>query len=227
MPSHPVALALISQSGCSIAAPSANTSGRPSPTNARHVIEDLYGKVEIIIDCGASEVGLESTVLDLTVSPPVILRPGGVTPEQLKEALGEIYIDPALNPGLVQDLKPKAPGMKYTHYSPKAEMVIYEGSLNKVVENIGEKALELTRKGKKVGILATDQTLSAYKCGIIISVGDRAMPETIASRLFGALRAFDEQQAEVILAEAVDDAEIGMAVMNRMRKAAGYNIVKV
>ncbi len=227
MPVHPVALALIREAGLPIAAPSANTSGRPSPTTAKHVIEDLFGKVDVILDGGNANVGLESTVLDVTVNPPMILRPGGVTAEQLEGVLGLVSIDPAVIKMKSENITPKSPGMKYTHYSPKAEVIVVEGRLEKVVERIKNFVEEYKSKGTPMGILATDQTRKYYSGAEVISAGDRDRPETIASNLFGALREFDERGVQVVLAEAVEVKGIGMAVMNRMNKAAGYNIVKV
>lgn len=228
MPSHPIAQALISVSGLPIAAPSANTSGKPSPTTAQHVIEDLYGKVDVIIDGGCTNVGLESTVLDVTTTPPSILRPGGITAEQLEHVLQKIDIDPTLMSQKNFDAVPRSPGMKYKHYSPKAEVIIIQGSLDKIVVEINRLAARYASEGKKVGILATEQTKSFYPSGnVIISMGDRSNPETIAASLFRDLREFDEKNCDIVLAEAVDSSGIGFAVMNRMSKAAGYNIIKV
>jgi L-threonylcarbamoyladenylate synthase len=232
MPAHPIALALIRESGVPVAAPSANTSGKPSPTTAKHVIDDLYGRIDVIIDAGYSEVGLESTVLDITSTPAMILRPGGITQTQLEQVLGVVDVDPAIMSYLNKDIIPKAPGMKYLHYSPKADVTIVEGKLDKVVEKIRSLCRENFSKGIKVGILATSQTQDIYnndkkECSNleIISAGDRDNPETIAAQLFQALREFDDRDVQIILAEAVDNAGIGMAIMNRMNKAAGYKII--
>jgi len=227
MPSHPVALELIRASGLPIAAPSANTSGRPSPTCAQHVSEDLRGKVDVIIDGGNTDVGLESTVLDATLFPPVILRPGGITPEQLESLLGSVDLDPAVLKKVAQGFIPMSPGLKYTPYSPKADVVVLEGELPLVVERINALAAEYAMKGIKVGIMATAQTKDLYKGAEVISVGDRDHPETIASNLFRVLREFDERNTGLILAEAIGSSGIGLAVMNRLNKAAGYNIIKV
>jgi L-threonylcarbamoyladenylate synthase len=227
MPSHPVALALIKESGLPIAAPSANTSGRPSPTHAKHVIGDLEGKVDVILDAGSADVGLESTVLDATIIPPMILRPGGVTWEQLSGVLGVVDIDPSLAGSTSNDFKPKSPGMKYKHYSPKAQVIIVSGNTSDVTIRINRLICEYSSKSLKVGVLATDQTKNAYSAHEVISAGDRERPETIAANLFDALREFDERGVQIILAEAVDNSGIGMAIMNRMSKAAGYNIIKV
>lgn len=227
MPAHPIALKIIEESGVPVAAPSANISGRPSPTEAKHVIEDLLEKVELIIDGGSSQVGLESTVLDVTVNPPMILRPGGITKEQLEEAVGKIDIDKAILSDHQEDLKPKAPGMKYTHYSPKADVIIIEGNVEACVEKIKELAASYEKNEVPVGILATEQTKGFYTLGTVMSLGDREKPHTIASNLFRGLRHLDNKGVKVILAEAVEDTGVGLAVMNRMKKAAGYNIIKV
>jgi L-threonylcarbamoyladenylate synthase len=233
MPSHPVARALISESGLPIAAPSANTSGKPSPTAPKHVIDDLSGKVDIIIDSGFTKLGLESTVLDMTSNPPAILRPGGITLEQLEKVLPGIGIDPGLlakeinNLAPISNISPRSPGMKYTHYSPKADVIVVEGELTRMAGRINQMIDEYKAQGANIGVLATEQTLTLYKDVEIICVGNRDEPETIAANLFGALREFDERNVEVIFAEAIENLGIGLAVMNRMNKAAGYNIIKV
>jgi L-threonylcarbamoyladenylate synthase len=226
MPSHPVALALIRLSGLPIAAPSANTSGRPSPTVAGHVIEDLMGKVDIIIDAGSTSVGLESTVLDLTSHPPVILRPGGTTYEQLKGELKEVSIETALNLDTTQMNAPKSPGMKYTHYSPKAQVIIVEGNITAVVNKVNMMIRQYSLEGINAGVLATEQTKGLYNFDNVISLGDRNHPESIASSLFRSLRELDRKNVDVILAESIDNNGIGLAIMNRLNKAAGYNIIK-
>lgn len=226
MPSHPVALALIRLSGLPVAAPSANLSGKPSPTSAKHVIDDLSGRVDIIIDAGDSDVGVESTVLDLTSSVPMILRPGGITSEALNIVIGKVGIDPALSPNNSKCLKPKSPGMKYRHYSPKADLCIVDGELDTIVAKIKELSLQYLNEGVSVGILATEQTKGNYSSGEILSMGDRNHPETLAANLFKALREFDKRNVKQILAESVDKTGIGLAIMNRMTKAAGYNIIK-
>ena len=226
MPSHPIALALIKEAGIPIAAPSANTSGKPSPTDASHVIEDLTGRVDVILDGGPTAIGLESTVLDLTEKTPVILRPGGVTIEQLREILGKVETDPALKEKDVIGLIPKSPGMKYTHYSPKADVIIIEGRLEAVVQKINSLCRQYAIQGILVGVLTTEQTKGLYLSKEIICMGDRENPVTIAANLFRAMREFDQRGVRVILAEAVEASGIGMAIMNRMSKAAGYNIIK-
>ncbi len=227
MPKNKIALSLIKEAKLPVAAPSANLSGRPSPTTAKHVIDDLNGRVDVIIEAGNSDIGVESTVLDITLWPPVILRPGGVSKEQLEEFLGKVDIDPSLMEKNLDMLIPKSPGMKYKHYSPKAELVVVEGELSNVVEKINALVEEYKRKGLSVGVLSTEQTKSLYNGAVVISLGDRLEPKTIASNLFKALRDFDDIGVQLILAEAVDDKGIGFAIMNRMKKAAGYKIVHI
>jgi L-threonylcarbamoyladenylate synthase len=222
MPSNTIAHLLIKRAEVPISAPSANVSGKPSPTDASHVIEDLYGKVDVIIDGGKCDVGVESTVLDLTEKVPVILRPGAVTLEMLREVIGNVEVDPSLLKKPQEDLKPKSPGMKYKHYSPNAEVYIVTGDLEKVVKKIQELTEEQLKYGKKVGIMATVQTSTQYEKGEIIVVGDRNRPETIAKNLFEVLRQFDKKGVDVIFAESFGYDNIGLAIMNRLEKAAGY-----
>jgi len=226
MPEHPVARELIRLAAIPIAAPSANVSGKPSPTTAQHVLDDLDGRIEIVVDAGSSRIGLESTVLDVTVDPPMLLRPGGVTPKQIEDIIGHIDIDKTILGKVNEDNVPKSPGMKYKHYAPKAHVIIVKGEhINNQVVKICELAENTTREGKKVGICATDQTIANYKEYEAISMGDRDKPETIAAKLFSLLREFDDRGVEVILAESVDENGVGLAIMNRMVKAAGYDII--
>jgi L-threonylcarbamoyladenylate synthase len=227
MPSHPVAMALIAESGTPVAAPSANTSGKPSPTMPEHVIEDMSGKVEIIIEAGSTNVGLESTVLDLTVVPPVILRPGGITPAQLLEVLKEVDVDPGLFSNNIKGIPPKSPGVKYRHYSPKADVMVVEGELDMVVEKINRLIKEHSQNNLKIGVLATEETKNRYFGVEVISAGSRNRPETIASNLFRALREFDNRQVDLILAEAVESSGIGFAIMNRLDKASGNKVIRL
>jgi L-threonylcarbamoyladenylate synthase len=227
MPSHPVALALIKAAGKPIAAPSANRSGKPSPTLASHVIEDLSGRIEAIVDAGSASVGLESTVLDITTDPPMILRPGGITPDQLLLVLKEVAVDRSIVRKPDSTMKPRSPGMKYTHYSPKAEVVVIEGDAQQASPKIIELAETAERSGKRVGIMATDETAAGYVGYTVISSGNRHNPGTIASNLFRVLREFDKIGVDIIFAEGIRPEGIGLAVMNRLNKAAGYNIIKV
>jgi len=230
MPAHPIALALIKQAGIPIAAPSANSSGKPSPTMAKHVIEDLSGKVDMIIDGGNTDVGVESTVLDTTSEPPVILRPGGVSYEQLRELLGQVDTDRTVSMADCGNITPKAPGMKYRHYAPKASLLLLQGPAERLVAEISRRAGLYIREGSSVGILATDETVSLYEPSIhssciILSLGSRKKPESLAANLFRRLREFDEKGVKVILAEAPDINGIGRAVMNRLLKASGGNYI--
>lgn len=226
MPNHPVALELISASGVPIAAPSANTSGKPSPTLAEHVIDDLNGKIDMILDSGATGVGLESTVLDLTGDTPLILRPGGITLEAIKVFVPSVEMDLSIISSNA-DVIPKSPGQKYRHYAPKADMTVFSGEVENIVKAIKAKGSEFERQGKVIGIMATDETKNRYDKGIVISVGSRKNIGTIAHNLFNTLRIFDERGVDIILAEGVEFSNIGIAIMNRMKKACGGNIVDV
>lgn len=228
MPNHPVALSLIQRSGLYLAAPSANTSGRPSPTLAEHVYEDLKDKIDLILDGGMVQVGIESTIVDLTEDVPVILRPGCITKEMLEEVVGQVKVDPAiLSEAGAPTGKPKAPGMKYKHYAPMADMTIYSGAKEKVVERIKKEAKKAFDDGMKVGIIATDETISCYSLGEVRSIGARGKAGSIARGLYKILRDFDHLQVDIILAESFEEDTMGAAIMNRMKKAAGYAVVKV
>ena len=226
MPVDEIAREVIDAGGGYIAAPSANTSGRPSPTTAQHVAEDLTGRVDMIVDGGAVEIGVESTILDMTVEPPMILRPGAITKEMFEEVIGEVTIDRTLiRPDSRQ--VPKAPGMKYRHYAPKADLTIIEGPLEKVTAEINKRAKEKSRAGYKVGIIGTEETVAEYKAGDVKCIGTRADESTIAANLFGILREFDDDQVDYIYSESFDTAGIGSAIMNRLLKAAGHHIEKL
>lgn len=228
MPNHEAARRLIKESGVPIAAPSANTSGRPSPTKALHVEEDLSGKIDMILDGGQVGIGLESTIVDVTVTPPVILRPGYITQEMLIETLKEeIILDPALVQGISSDVKPKAPGMKYRHYAPKAELTIVEGPPAAAAEKIQKLAQEKASEGKKVGIIGTEEFQDYYQTGIVKIIGTREREETIAQNLYSVLREFDEIQVDVIYSEGFSEENFGQAIMNRLIKAAGHHIIKL
>ena len=207
MPSHPVALAFIRAGGGYIAGPSANTSGKPSPTLAEHVALDLDGKIPMILDGGEVGIGIESTIVDLTEDVPMILRPGYITPEMIEKVIGEVRVDPGI---IASDSakKPKAPGMKYKHYAPKADLI-------------------MEAQGKKVGIIATDETEKYYKTGEILSIGARDDEDAIARHLYRILREFDDMDVEQIYSESFETPRIGQAIMNRLLKAAGHQVIHV
>lgn len=226
MPSHKIARALIDAAGGYIAAPSANRSGRPSPTVARYVIEDLEGRVEMIIDGGEVNIGLESTIIDLTGERPMILRPGFVTEKMLESVIGEVEMDRTV----LDDHSgqaPKAPGMKYRHYAPKGELTVVEGEADAVVDYINERLTRLGEMGIKAGVVATDETAVKYLEGDIKSAGKREDEEAIARHLFKILREFDDDKVQVIFAEAFPAEGVGQAIMNRLLKAAGYRTIQV
>lgn len=227
MPSNPIALKLIELSGCPIAAPSANISGRPSPTDIERCVEDLEGKVDYIIGGETSRVGVESTIVDCTVEPAVILRPGGITLEMLKSIDDRIELDKGLMSKPTKDLKPKAPGMKYRHYAPKAEVKIVSGNREKTIEKINEMVHNYIDNGKKVGILCSSENSNYYKDAEIIVAGSIEKLEDVAHNLFEALRKFDDMDVDIIISEAFEEKGVGIAIMNRLRKAAGYNIINV
>ena len=226
MPSDPIARALIDASTGYIAAPSANTSGRPSPTQAEHVAQDLGGKIDMIIDGGPVDIGLESTIVDLTEDIPMILRPGYVTLEMMQEVLGEVRVDPGLI-AADSERKPKAPGMKYRHYAPKADLKVVEGEIDGVVQTINRLCAELTDQKKRVGIIATEETKELYQKGTVISIGARDDEEAIARHLYGILRQFDELGVDAIFSESFAAAGMGQAIMNRLLKAAGHQVLEV
>ncbi|WP_326911118.1 L-threonylcarbamoyladenylate synthase [Sedimentibacter sp. MB31-C6] len=223
-PLNKIALELLKESKKPIAAPSANTSGKPSPTEAAHVIEDLMGKVDMIIDGGSTYIGLESTVVDMTSEVPMILRPGGVTIEDIVKVLGECEYDPAIIKSN-EKIIPKSPGQKYRHYSPKAKVILYKGLVENIVEKIIEDYEKFELEGKTVGIMSTDQTHKYYNKKNVICVGDRTNLLTISSNLFRDLRKFDQMGIDVILAEAVNEEGLGKAIMNRLSKAANKTII--
>lgn len=226
MPGDPVALEVIRAGGGFIAAPSANISGRPSPTSADHVKEDLKGRIDMIVDGGQVEIGVESTILDMTVTPPMILRPGAVTQEMLEELIGEVAVDGPIASADSRE-SPKAPGMKYRHYAPQAELSVVEGPIELVIEAINRMVAGRIAEGYKVGIIATDETVERYRSGIIKSIGTRADEATIAGHLYGVLREFDEEGADYIFSESFSTCGIGNAVMNRLLKAASQHIIDV
>ncbi len=225
MPSHKTAAALIRAAGGYIAAPSANTSGRPSPTTAQHVIEDLNGKIDMIIDSGAVDIGLESTIVDFTEDVPVILRPGYINEDMLREILGEVKLDPGLQ-SENEHVRPKAPGMRYRHYAPKADLTIVEGKQEDVVRKINDLAGKALTDGHKVAIMAATETASSYKEGFVRVMGSLESDEEIARSLFAALREFDDEGVDVIYSEAFESPRMGQAIMNRLLKAAGHKVIE-
>lgn len=225
MPVNEIALALIRAGGGYISAPSANTSGRPSPTSAAHVADDLNGKIDMIIDGGSVDIGVESSILDMTVEPPMILRPGAITKEMLEEVIGEVTVDQTLIHESSGEA-PKAPGMKYRHYAPKAQLMIVEGEMPEVVKAIRQIAYEQTRLGYQVGIIATNETVDFYTTGVVKNIGTRSNESTIAKNLYHVLREFDEEEVSYIYSEAFPEAGIGKAIMNRLDKAAGHHTIQ-
>ncbi len=224
MPNHPVALRLIRESGTMIAAPSANTSGRPSPTKASHVYEDLNGRIPLILDGGDVDIGVESTIVDLSEDKVSILRPGYITKDMLERALGEeVFMDPGL---VDKNKRPKAPGMKYRHYAPKAGLSIVKGCDEAVVSFINEQIEHLS--DKRVGVIANDDSIKEYKsAAVVFSAGKRGNDEEAAHNLFSILRSMDESEVDYIYSESFDHNGVGDAVMNRLMKAAGGSVIEV
>ena len=224
---HVCDMQLIRRSGVPIAAPSANTSGRPSPTKAEHVMEDLHGKIPMILDGGAVMVGVESTIIDFTEIVPVILRPGWITKESMEEFLGcEVLMNTSLKAS--DHGIPRAPGMKYKHYAPKAEMVLVLGDdQEKVVDHINQLAKEQKEQGKKIGIIASDETKDLYQADEVVSVGQRAHLETVTANLYDVLREFDHKDVDMIYSEGFEGEPLSEAIMNRMVKAAGHEILRI
>jgi L-threonylcarbamoyladenylate synthase len=220
IPSHPVALALIACAGGYVAAPSANLSGRPSPTLACHVIEDMNGRIEMIVDGGEVGVGVESTIVDMTQSPPVILRPGMITDKMLQQALhSSAQVKNAVESGPRHEA-PKAPGMKYRHYAPQGEMTIVSGDSKEVVSYVNDRLMEQSKLGMKTGVICATQTQSLYKADVVISLGRREDTNQIAANLYRALRELDVEKVSVIFAESFEGEGLAEAIMNRMQKAA-------
>lgn len=251
MPSHPAALELIRQTGGFVAAPSANISGRPSPTRVEHVIEDMDGRIEYIIDGGKVGIGIESTIVDVSGEAPVILRPGFITGKMMEQIVGEVQMDRALEE-TGKGIRPRAPGMKYTHYAPKGELTLVEsremddtaketvfgGQLpdmqeaalqKRIVDNIIQLAAEKRNRGYRVGIMASKETVANYQghADVVICVGDRREQATVAAGLYGALRDFDAADVEYIYAESFRGDGLSYAIMNRLLKAAGQRVIKV
>ena len=225
-PLHPVARLLIEAAGGYVAAPSANRSGRPSPTTAKYVAEDMDGRIDMIIDGGEVGIGLESTIVDLTGSVPMILRPGHITQEMLESVLGEVAADKTMF-GEADGARPKAPGMKYRHYAPKGVLTIVEGNRDAVTEKINALTREALAAGEKVGVIATEETVHAYHADCVKNIGSRSDEAAIAHNLYAILREFDDEEMTVLFSEAFDTAGMGQAIMNRLLKAAGHRVVRV
>jgi len=229
IPKHNIALALIKQSGMPIAAPSANISGKPSPTTAQHVYNDLNGKIDVVLDGGSTNIGVESTVLDFSVDPPLLLRPGATTLEDIQTVLPNVTLHPIINSEKNIEVKrAHSPGMLYKHYAPNAEMLLIDGPVQAMVFKITVLSEQYRREGKKIGILATDETQKEYAVvNVVKSMGSRFNLNTIAKKLFKELREFNETSVDIILAESVPLDGIGLAIMNRLQKASNYHIIKV
>lgn len=221
MPRNLIARELILASGGYVSAPSANISGRPSPTTAEHVRQDLEGKIPMILDGGSVEIGLESTILDMTVSPPMVLRPGAITLDMLEEVIGDVSVDQTIL-GNESDIPPKAPGMKYRHYAPKAKLVIVEGNIREETLAIRQLAYEAAREGRKAGIIASGETADFYTHGVVKNIGSRENERIIAKNLYAVLREFDEEEVDEIYSESFSRQGMGRAIMNRLEKAAGH-----
>lgn len=223
MPKHPLLLKLIKTAGGYVTGPSANTSGRPSPTLARHVLEDMDGKIDMILDGGELGIGIESTIVDMSVEPPRILRSGCITQEMIENSIGKVLV----GTGEVSQTeeRPKAPGVKYKHYAPKGEMKIVEGSRQCVIRVINNFVANELENNKKVGIIATDETYACYPKGLVKSIGSRSDDRTIAKNLYAVLREFDEAGIESIYSESFEDGSMGEAIMSRLLKAAAHNVI--
>lgn len=220
-PDHPVTLEIIRAAAAPVAAPSGNRSGRPSPTCARHMLEDMEGRIDAIVDGGPCGVGVESTIIDLTVTPPRLLRPGGLPLEELREVLGEIDVDKAVLSPLAAGEKPRAPGMKYRHYAPKAPVTVVTGPGEGTARYIRERA------GEHTGVICFDEFAEAFPNCAVESIGSAADKAEQARRVFDALRAFDGTAVTAIYAQCPGDAGLGLAVANRLKKAAGFQIVDI
>lgn len=226
MPSHPVARKFIEYAGGYVAAPSANVSGRPSPTRAKYVIEDMTGRIDMILDGDGIDIGLESTIVDMTGEVPMILRPGYITLDMLQKVLGQVDTDKTILDINCKE-PPKAPGMRYRHYAPKGQLTIVEGDVERTIEKINELTRQAHIKGEKVGIIGTEETRMKYQGDSIKSVGKRRDEEAIARTLYAILREFDDEDVTVIYSESFSECSMGQAIMNRLLKAAGHQIIYV
>ena len=226
MPSDPVALEFIRQAGGFVAAPSANLSGRPSPTSFCYVVEDMAGRIEMILAGEDSRIGLESTIVDLTADPYLILRPGYITADMLQKVLGRVETDPTLLDGSSREA-PKAPGMRYRHYAPRGELTIVGGEEQRVAERIRREVDKARAAGKKTGIICAKESVSGYTADSVKCPGSRRDEEAIAKHLYRILREFDDEGVEVIFSEGFSRCGMGQAIMNRLLKAAGYRMIEV
>ena len=222
MPDNDIARELIRLSNTPIAAPSANISGRPSPTTAQAVYNDLHDRIDMILDGGACHFGVESTIVDCTEDVPIILRPGAITKEMLEELFPVVKIDKAI---IGENVVPKAPGMKYKHYAPKANMILFEGSSAKMVEAIASKMADYEKEGKKVGLVVSSEVAEKLQHENTAIYGNQEDLLTIASEIYECLRFFDDKDVDIILAEGTTDKGIGLAIMNRLHKASGFNSI--
>ena len=233
MPAHPVALKLIELSGVPIAAPSANLAGRPSPTTSNHVIRDMYGRVDVIIDAGETLFGVESTIIDLTRKPPLLLRPGAIPVEDIEKSLNLKVEIPAFARGLMEAEKALAPGLKYKHYAPEKTLILVESNNYGNYENYALKVMNIAqkyaKKGLKVLILASRETSKYYvvKGLKVMVLGSRMNMYEVAKNLFKILRTIDDMDIDIAICEGFEERGLGLTIMNRLRKASGYNIVRV
>ena len=227
MPVNDIAREFILASGGYIAAPSANSSGRPSCTTAEHVLEDMRGKIPLIIDGGEVGIGLESTIVDMSGDIPCLLRPGIISIDMLREKIGEVDIDPSIEGVMDENARPKAPGMKYKHYAPRGELYIVKGDPEQVISEINKRCASDGEKGLRTGVLSSEETKDRYRADIVESVGSRKDPPSIAKNLFSVLRDMDRKDADLIYSEEFDVPGAGMAIMNRLVRAAGHKIIEV
>lgn len=220
-PDHPLTRAIIEAAGVPVAAPSANTSGKPSPTTAAHVLDDMDGKIDAVVDGGPCSVGVESTIVDLTCTPPRLLRPGGVTLEQLRSALGEVAVDPAVTRLMEAGEQPRAPGMKYRHYAPNAPVTVVAGPPKESAAYIR------AHLGERSGVICFNEYAALFPGTVLKAIGPAGDKGEQARRIFDALRAFDGTQVTEIWAQCPDEGGIGLAVANRLNKAAGFHVVEL
>lgn len=228
-PNHPVTMALLKEAGVYVAAPSANLSGRPSPTEASHVIQDLSGRIDMIVDGGEVEIGLESTIIDVSTDVPTILRPGYITKEKIETVIDKVVVDPAiLEEHVHENLVAKAPGMRYKHYAPKGQLTLVEGDrIEQVISVINEKVREAVAKKQKVAVIATEESKDQYDAPLVLTIGSRKDADSVAHRLYHILRQMDDLGVDIIYSESFSRENLGQAIMNRLLKAAGYHILRL